>query len=105
MSAEESETSLQISVLLILAILVVYIFSAHLIEVQKVLLLLQTFKIDFLHESGVAIILGAFSGLIIYSVILIYFTLCSLETKRSRLAEKDSSTLSCLQSYSLQDTH
>ena len=39
--AEEGEFVLQVSVLLILGILILYIFLAHLIEVQKVYLTLS----------------------------------------------------------------
>ena len=51
----EEDFDLEIEVVLILILLIVYIFVAQLIEEQK---------IDFLHESGIAILLGAISGII-----------------------------------------
>jgi NhaP-type Na+/H+ or K+/H+ antiporter len=52
----EAETlDLEIEVVLIILLLVTYIMVAQIIEEKK---------IDFLHESGVAILLGAISGII-----------------------------------------
>lgn len=51
----EEDLDLEIEVVLIIILLIVYIFTAQLIEEQK---------IDFLHESGIAILLGAISGVI-----------------------------------------
>ena len=53
MSDEELE--LEVEVLLILLLLISYIFSSQLIEHNK---------IDFLHESGIAILLGIVGGII-----------------------------------------
>ncbi|CAI2364053.1 unnamed protein product [Moneuplotes crassus] len=53
--SEEEDIDLEVEVILIIVLLIVYIFVAQLIEEQK---------IDFLHESGIAILLGAISGII-----------------------------------------
>lgn len=53
--AEEEDIDLEVEVILVLILLIVYIFTAQLIEHHK---------IDFLHESGIAILLGAISGII-----------------------------------------
>lgn len=51
----EEDLDLEIEVVLIIILLIAYIFIAQLIEEQK---------IEFLHESGIAILLGAISGII-----------------------------------------
>lgn len=51
----EGDLDLEIEVVLIIILLIAYIFTAQLIEHNK---------IDFLHESGIAILLGAISGII-----------------------------------------
>lgn len=53
--SEGGDLDLEVVVVLIIILLIVYIFIAQLIEEQK---------IDFLHESGIAILLGAISGII-----------------------------------------
>jgi len=55
MSEGGEDIDLEIEVILIIILLIFYIFWAQLIEEQK---------IDFLHESGIAILLGAISGII-----------------------------------------
>lgn len=53
--SEEESIDLEVEVVLIILLLIAYIFVAQIIEEKK---------IDFLHESGVAILLGAISGII-----------------------------------------
>ena len=51
----ENELELEVEVILMILLLISYIFSAQLIEHNK---------ISFLHESGIAILLGTISGII-----------------------------------------
>ena len=51
--------ALELSVLFCIIVLILYIAVAQYIETRH---------LDFLHESGIAILLGALSGLIIYSI-------------------------------------
>ena len=53
-----AESTIELEVILSIIVLILYIFAAHLIEVKQV---------DFLHESGIAILLGAMAGLIVYT--------------------------------------
>ncbi len=52
-----SNAPLEIGVLFSIIILILYILGAHLIEI---------YKIDFIHESGMAILMGALASLILH---------------------------------------
>jgi uncharacterized membrane protein len=55
-----SESSfLNVGVVFAIGLLMIYVLIAHLIERNKV---------DFLHESGVAILMGALAGLFAFTV-------------------------------------
>lgn len=55
----EDSTFLSIGVVVAIGLLLLYVLIAHLIEENKV---------DFLHESGVAILMGALAGLLAFTV-------------------------------------
>jgi multisubunit Na+/H+ antiporter MnhB subunit len=56
----DESSFLSVGVVFAIVLLLFYILIAHLIEEKKV---------DFLHESGVAILMGALAGLIAFTVI------------------------------------
>ena len=65
----EEGSFLNVEVLISILLLMMYILIAHTLEHKKV---------DFLHESGVAIIMGALAGLASFTVnvfLTIYFKL------------------------------
>ena len=65
-----SNAPLEIGVLFSIVILILYILGAHFIEIYKVIITLDNiFQIDFIHESGMAILMGALASLILHLVI------------------------------------
>lgn len=61
----DSTSFLNVGVLFCTGLLIMYIIVAHLIEENKV---------DFLHESGVAVLMGSLAGLVAFLVYSFYFT-------------------------------
>lgn len=57
----EDVSFLNVGVLFVIILLLLYVLIAHMIEENKV---------DFLHESGVAILMGALAGLLAFTVSL-----------------------------------
>lgn len=55
----EEKSFLNVGVLFAIGLLVLYIIIAHIIEKNKV---------DFLHESGVAVLMGSLAGLMAFLV-------------------------------------
>jgi hypothetical protein len=55
----DESSFLNVGVIFIIGLLMLYILIAHMIERNKV---------DFLHESGVAILMGALAGLLAFTV-------------------------------------
>jgi len=58
----EDSAFLNVGVVIAIALLLLYVLIAHMIEENKV---------DFLHESGVAILMGALAGLLAFAVSII----------------------------------